>query len=181
MIFSKCLLFGLDNAGKTSISETVKSGVTSLHDTPSKTISFDTWELSNVTFQIWDVPGQLSLRTLWKKSYYGNDILLFILDTSDDKRYEEAKKEMLGVVTHEESEGLPIIICFHKIDLKKSKDNLNWAKENFITKEIKNRDVYELETSVIKLDTMEKLKETMVLIIKKRIKNLMTEQASNNH
>lgn len=171
----KTFLFGLDNAGKTSLSETVKKGKTVLNDKPSMTINFDTWYAEAFTFQVWDVPGQISLRAMWRKSLVKTELLVFVIDTSDDEKYQEAKKELYGVLNDNQTESLPLIICYHKWDLKPSRDNRKYAEESLELDNIQGREIYQLETSVYKIPSIETLKSTMVSIIKNNIEKIKRE------
>ncbi|MHA1150630.1 MAG: ADP-ribosylation factor-like protein [Promethearchaeota archaeon] len=171
----KTFLFGLDAAGKTSLSETVKNGETVLNDKPSVAINFDTWhagEDTQFSFNVWDVPGQISLRAIWRKSIVKTEILIFVLDTANDSKYEEAKKELYGLLHDEQTENLPLIVCYHKWDLEKSKENRIYAEQYLELDTLKDRDVYQLETSVFNLDSVETLKDIMVSIIEKNIEKI---------
>ncbi|KAL2024452.1 hypothetical protein VTK56DRAFT_8263 [Thermocarpiscus australiensis] len=83
------LLLGLDNAGKTTFHEQVKS---IFHpDNPSprlKTVptvgqNVSTITLPDMYLKIWDVGGQLSLRKLWQSYYASCHAIVFIIDSTD--------------------------------------------------------------------------------------------------
>ncbi|KAK3906658.1 ADP-ribosylation factor-like protein 3 [Staphylotrichum tortipilum] len=83
------LLLGLDNAGKTTFHEQVKSIF--LPDNPSpklKTVptvgqNVSTIVLPDMYLKLWDVGGQLSLRKLWQSYYASCHAIVFIIDSTD--------------------------------------------------------------------------------------------------
>ncbi|KAL2256180.1 hypothetical protein VTK26DRAFT_2061 [Humicola hyalothermophila] len=83
------LLLGLDNAGKTTFHEQVKSIF--LPDNPPpklKTVptvgqNVSTITLPDMYLKIWDVGGQLSLRKLWQSYYASCHAIVFIIDSTD--------------------------------------------------------------------------------------------------
>ena len=73
------------------------------------------FEISGVHTQVWGsirsemsethqpppsplMPGQKILRALWRHYYHDAHGLLFIVDSSDVSRIEEAKEELLGII-----------------------------------------------------------------------------------
>ncbi|MHA1274723.1 MAG: ADP-ribosylation factor-like protein [Promethearchaeota archaeon] len=165
----KTFLFGLDYAGKTSLSQTIIRGRIYANEKPSVAISFDTWDFGEITFQVWDLPGQISLRTIWKRSLIRTEIFLYILDTSDNSRFDEAREELFAVINDKLTEGMPLIVCLHKFDLEDSKKNKEYAIEALRLNQIKNREVYILETSIYNPDSIKNLKDTMLSIVIKDI------------
>uniref|UniRef100_A0A914VB03 ADP-ribosylation factor 1-like 2 n=1 Tax=Plectus sambesii TaxID=2011161 RepID=A0A914VB03_9BILA len=51
-----------------------------------------------VTFTVWDVGGQEVLRNLWRYYYQGSAGLLFVVDSSDRARLQDAREEMMRVL-----------------------------------------------------------------------------------
>jgi GTPase SAR1 family protein len=43
---------------------------------------------------MWDIGGQEKLRPLWRHYYEGVDALIFMVDSSDRERIEEAAEEL---------------------------------------------------------------------------------------
>ena len=158
----KAFLFGIDNAGKTALCESIKLE-SSVKDTrPTIRVMISQTLIKNMNFYIWDLPGQTGLRDKWIKALDDSRLLLFVLDTADKERYTEAKNEFFSILNNPESKGIPLIFCFHKIDLQDAKNNLSEAQATFDLEYIKDRQVFPLETSINSLDTVEELKEKMV-------------------
>ena len=133
------LLLGLDNAGKTTFHEQVKSIF--LPDAPApklKTVptvgqNVSTIVLPDMYLKLWDVGGQLSLRRLWQSYYASCHAIVFILDSTDigdgrldsldhDRvedgagRLEECRLVLEDVLQNSEAEGVPLLILANKQD-----------------------------------------------------------------
>lgn len=157
----KVFLYGLDQAGKTAISDTIKLGKTVDMTRPTLAIIMNQTIIKNLAFFIWDMPGQIALRKSWKDGLFRSKLLIFVLNTANKERFEEAKEVFLEIINNPETEGLPLIFCFHKMDLQEAKDNLQEAKNEFQLNSIAERKVFVQETSIKEMDTIEKLKEVM--------------------
>ena len=81
------LLLGLDNAGKTTLLEQIKSLYTShepkLDTVPTVGQNVSLIDLPNLYLRIWDVGGQHSLRRLWQSYYASAHAIVFVVDSSD--------------------------------------------------------------------------------------------------
>ncbi|ROT35845.1 ADP-ribosylation factor family protein [Sodiomyces alkalinus F11] len=83
------ILLGLDNAGKTTFHEQVKSLFLPSHPDPKlKTVptvgqNVSTIDLPDMYLKIWDVGGQLTLRKLWQSYYASAHAIVFIVDSTD--------------------------------------------------------------------------------------------------
>ena len=161
----KVFLYGLDYAGKTALSETIKRDLTFTNTKPTLSIIMSKMLIKNTTFFIWDAPGQTSLRATWDRGAKGSKLLMFVLDTSNNQRFEEAKNEFYSILNDNELKGIPLIFCFHKMDLVSAQENLMDAQNKFELNSIKERKVILLETSIMLKDTIETLKEKMVATI----------------
>jgi small GTP-binding protein len=165
----KLFLFGIDFAGKTAIVNCLKYGV------PKKTkptLAFNIVSLNlkdvdkELEIQIWDAPGQKNLRKLWNNGFNKAKFMIFVLDVADTSRYMEAMNEFIKVTNEDDTKGLPIIFCFHKIDLSDAITNLESAKITFkkVIEQVKVP--YILETSIFIENTIHDLKEKIIQIVK---------------
>lgn len=161
MVDIKVFLFGLDFAGKTALSETINRKNTFEDTKPTMRTTIMKILIKNMSFYIWDLPGQTGLRNTWIKTLQDSKILIFILDTADMQRFTEGKKEFFSILNRSESKGIHLIFCFHKMDLQEAKNNLAEAQTMFDLKHIKNRQVIILKTSIKSLNTVDELKEKM--------------------
>jgi ADP-ribosylation factor-like protein 4 len=70
-----------------------------------------------INFLVWDVGGQEKLRPLWKSYTRCTDGIVFVLDSVDVERMEEAKMELIRTVKAPENSGVPILVLANKQDL----------------------------------------------------------------
>ena len=163
----KCFLFGLDNAGKTSIVNYINNLPDPGDTLPTLSFNINQIIIKDTEFIIWDAPGQVRYREKWKIGMLEAAILCYVVDMSIPIRFNEAKMELDKVLALDEAEGLPLIICFHKLDYPDSQKALPKAKGMFSKDLFSGRDVYTLETTIFNPDSILKLKDLLVEIIEK--------------
>lgn len=126
------LLLGLDNAGKTTFHEQMKSLFLPSAPAPSgKTVptvgqNVSTITLSDMYLKTWDVGGQHSLRQLWQSYYSSCHAIVFVIDSTDigdgdlandsSGRLEECRLVLEDVLQHSETEGVPLLVLANKQD-----------------------------------------------------------------
>uniref|UniRef100_A0AAR2IPK8 Uncharacterized protein n=1 Tax=Pygocentrus nattereri TaxID=42514 RepID=A0AAR2IPK8_PYGNA len=93
----RILMVGLDAAGKTTILYKLKLGevVTTI---PTLGFNVETVEYKNISFTVWDVGGQDVIRRLWRHYYQNTSGLIFVVDSNDSERIEEASAELHTMV-----------------------------------------------------------------------------------
>ena len=113
----KVLLLGLDNAGKSTILKVLKGEkVTNLP--PTKGFNFQKIEYNKVSFVVWDLGGQKAIRQYWEDYYQkDNDVLIYVIDSSDNYRLDETGKELYNILQQPELNGMPLLIYANKQDL----------------------------------------------------------------
>ncbi|MFX0061764.1 MAG: ADP-ribosylation factor family protein [Candidatus Hermodarchaeota archaeon] len=111
-------LCGLDAAGKTTVLNYLIAGQKT-ETVPTTGINYEKIALKNrLTFDIYDLPGQEALRSLWDKYILTSNLLVFVLDAADHERLEEAKNLFWEVYNHQSDPSTPICILANKQDLK---------------------------------------------------------------
>ena len=112
----KVLMIGLDAVGKTTILYRLKLEeiVTTI---PTMGFNVETVKLYGINFTIWDASSQEKIRPLWRYYLEGTNILIFVIDSSDHERIEEAKNELYRMLSYEELKKIPILIYANKQDL----------------------------------------------------------------
>ncbi|CAH0547993.1 unnamed protein product [Brassicogethes aeneus] len=115
------VMLGLDSAGKTTALYRLKFDQY-LNTVP--TIGFNCEKVKGmigkargINFLVWDVGGQEKLRPLWKSYTRCTDGIVFVLDSVDVERMEEAKMELIRTVKSPENSGVPILVLANKQDL----------------------------------------------------------------
>lgn len=73
--------------------------------------------IAGVNFLVWDVGGQEKLRPLWKSYTRCTDGIIFVVDSCDTERLEEAKMELTRTARSPDNASVPILILANKQDL----------------------------------------------------------------
>merc|ERR1712039_686962 len=112
----RILMVGLDAAGKTTILYKLKLGEVV---TPIPTIGFNVEEVSykNISFHVWDVGGQDKIRTLWRHYYTNTQGIIFVVDSNDRDRIDDARDELHKMINDEELKDAIVLVYANKQDL----------------------------------------------------------------
>ncbi|KAK6175101.1 ADP-ribosylation factor 5 [Patella vulgata] len=112
----RILMVGLDAAGKTTILYKLKLGeiVTTI---PTIGFNVETVEYKNISFTVWDVGGQDKIRPLWRHYFQNTQGLIFVVDSNDRERVEEARDELTKMLSEDELREAILIVFANKQDL----------------------------------------------------------------
>ena len=112
----RILMVGLDAAGKTTILYKLKLGevVTTI---PTIGFNVETVEYKNLSFTVWDVGGQDKIRPLWRHYYQGTNGLIYVVDSNDRDRIEDAKEELNKMLNEDEMRDAVVLVFANKQDL----------------------------------------------------------------
>merc|ERR1712107_605453 len=112
----RILMVGLDAAGKTTILYKLKLGevVTTI---PTIGFNVETVEYKNISFTVWDVGGQDKIRPLWRHYYQGTQGLIFVVDSNDRDRAEDAREELSKMLNEDEMRDAVLLVFANKQDL----------------------------------------------------------------
>jgi ADP-ribosylation factor 1/2 len=137
---TRILMLGLDAAGKTTILYRLKLGDL-LTTIPTigfnvETVKYKTLEMTVYTpplrftsffafcwvalassWQIWDVGGQDKIRPLWRHYYEGTDAVIWLVDSNDAARLEEAAAEVHHVMSEDMLRNAVLLVLANKQDL----------------------------------------------------------------
>jgi len=118
---TRLLILGLDGAGKTTILYKLKLGevVTTI---PTIGFNVETVEYQNDSFTVWDIGGQDKIRPLWRHYYQNTHGLIFVLDSNDYGRFNEAKDELMTILEEDELKNAALLIFANKQDLQDALD-----------------------------------------------------------
>ncbi|VTJ76970.1 Hypothetical predicted protein [Marmota monax] len=84
----RILLLGLDNAGKTTLLKQLASEDIS-HITPTQGFNIKSVQSQGFKLNVWDIGGQRKIRPYWRNYFENTDILIYVIDSADRKRFEE--------------------------------------------------------------------------------------------
>ncbi|KAG9343781.1 hypothetical protein AGOR_G00223730 [Albula goreensis] len=115
------VVIGLDSAGKTSLLYRLKLREF-VNTIPTKGFNMEKIKVAvgssrATTFQVWDVGGQEKLRPLWKSYTRRTDGMVFVVDSAESERMEEAKVELHRITRTSENQGIPVLVLANKQDL----------------------------------------------------------------
>eukprot|EP01107_Rhizomastix_libera_P018516 TRINITY_DN964_c0_g1_i2.p1 TRINITY_DN964_c0_g1~~TRINITY_DN964_c0_g1_i2.p1 ORF type:complete len:175 (-),score=5.49 TRINITY_DN964_c0_g1_i2:262-786(-) len=112
----RVLMLGLDNAGKTTILYKLKLGQ-NVSTIPTVGFNVETVTFKKVKFNVWDVGGQDKIRPLWRHYFAGTQALIFVIDSSDRDRIDEARVELHRIVGDKDMKDAIILVLANKSDL----------------------------------------------------------------
>jgi len=112
----RILMVGLDAAGKTTILYKLKLGeiVTTI---PTIGFNVETVEYKNISFTVWDVGGQDKIRPLWRHYFQNTQGLIFVVDSNDRERCNEAADELAKMLQEDELRDAVLLVFANKQDL----------------------------------------------------------------
>ena len=123
----RILVVGLDGAGKTTFLERLKSLYTS-HEgldpekiRPTVGLNVARFEAHNANLIFWDLGGAANLRSLWEKYYVETHGVMFVVDSVERERFDEAKSALDKVLASRDLIGCPLLVWCNKSDAPCSK------------------------------------------------------------
>eukprot|EP00929_Paragymnodinium_shiwhaense_P065813 TRINITY_DN32971_c0_g1_i1.p1 TRINITY_DN32971_c0_g1~~TRINITY_DN32971_c0_g1_i1.p1 ORF type:complete len:202 (-),score=56.29 TRINITY_DN32971_c0_g1_i1:406-1011(-) len=114
---ARFLMVGLDAAGKTTILYKIRFGEV-VQTTPTPGFNVETVDYKNLRMTVWDLGGQEKMRrNLWKQFYMGTQGVIFVIDSSDVDRLEDACEELQQMLRAEELRQAVVLVYANKQDL----------------------------------------------------------------
>jgi small GTP-binding protein len=113
---ARLLMLGLDAAGKTTILYKLQLGET-ITTMPTIGFNVETVVYKNLRMVVWDVGGQSKIRKLWRHYYQGTQGLIFVVDSSDRDRIDEAQEELHAILGSDELREAVVLVYANKQDL----------------------------------------------------------------
>ncbi|CAE7270067.1 ARL5A [Symbiodinium necroappetens] len=117
----KIVIVGLNNAGKTTILYNLHLGQVVLTQ-PTIGSNVEEVKHENLTFQVWDLGGQESLRANWSTYFEEADAIIFVVDSNDQENMVLAKMELFNVVLHEDLKHACLLVLANKQDIQGSRN-----------------------------------------------------------
>merc|ERR1719473_2134257 len=115
----RILMLGLDAAGKTTVLYKFKLGE-SVTTIPTIGFNVETVEYKHISFTMWDVGGQEKIRPLWRHYFIGTNALIYVVDSNDRDRIEDAREELMKVLNEDEMRDAVLLVFANKQDLPNS-------------------------------------------------------------
>jgi small GTP-binding protein len=126
----RLLLLGLDAAGKTTTLYKLKCPRDEVITTmPTIGFNVETMNLHGKIITAWDVGGRDKTRALWR--HYCNEMkgMIFVLDSNDRERFDQARDELNHILNESELGGVPLLVLCNKQDLPNAMSPIEIRKE----------------------------------------------------
>ena len=135
----KCriLILGLDNAGKTSCLKRFSDEEID-HIMPTQGFNIKQLQQEGFNATLWDLGGQKAIRKYWGDYFDDTDALIFVIDSSDRRRMEEAGLELLELLKHEKLTNVPVLVLANKQDLVHAK-SIEVVSEKLLLSKVRDR------------------------------------------
>ncbi|KXN74023.1 P-loop containing nucleoside triphosphate hydrolase protein [Conidiobolus coronatus NRRL 28638] len=120
------IIIGLDNAGKTTLLERIKTiylGVKGLSPDkigPTVGLNIGRIQIGNAFLKFWDLGGQKDLHSIWESYYSECHGVLFVVDSTDKVRLEDCQAAFEKALSNQVLEGVPVLMAANKQDLEGS-------------------------------------------------------------
>ena len=123
--YAKILFLGLEDSGKTTLlyHKQLDQNITTV-TTEEQNIEILP-SIEGISFVVWDMGGQKSLRRRWEDQYIGTDGIVFVVDSTDPRKFPEVKDELFKLFDNEDLNGVPICMLAHKQDLPDAEEPNN--------------------------------------------------------
>mmetsp|Transcript_53500 Transcript_53500/g.106510 ORF Transcript_53500/g.106510 Transcript_53500/m.106510 type:complete len:180 (-) Transcript_53500:85-624(-) len=112
----RILMVGLDAAGKTTILYKWSLG-TVVSTIPTIGFNVEQVKYKKFQFTVWDVGGNSKIRPLWKEYFQGAHGLIYVVDSNDRDRINEAKAELGRMMNDEDMRDTAVLVFANKQDL----------------------------------------------------------------
>ncbi|XP_016305117.1 ADP-ribosylation factor-like protein 3 [Sinocyclocheilus anshuiensis] len=112
----RILLLGLDNAGKITILKQLASEDIS-HIMPTQGFNIKSVQSQGFKLNVWDIGGQRKIRPYWRNYFENTDLLIYVIDSSDRKRFDETAQELAELLDEEKLNMVPLLIFANKQDM----------------------------------------------------------------
>jgi ADP-ribosylation factor-like protein 6 len=114
------VVIGLDNAGKSTIVNGLKSNNKANNITPTVGFNMEKFSVKSLNFTTYDMSGQSRYRNLWEAYYREADAIVFVVDSGDRMRFVVASEEIISMLEHPEikNKKTPLLVYANKRDVK---------------------------------------------------------------
>ena len=96
---------------------------------PTVGFNVETVTYKNTKFNVWDVGGQDKIRPLWRHYFSGTQGLIFVVDSNDRDRMDEARTELTRIIQDREMKDALLLVFANKQDVNGCKRRTTQALE----------------------------------------------------
>jgi ADP-ribosylation factor-like protein 5B len=112
----KLIIVGLDNAGKTTALYKLHLGEVVMTQ-PTIGSNVEQVKHKNVSFEVWDLGGQTTLRQTWSSYYVNTAAVILMVDSTDRGRIGAVRDELFRLLSDESLEPKGLLVLANKQDL----------------------------------------------------------------
>lgn len=114
----KILIIGLDNSGKTTIVNQLKTKDDRTNVVPTVGFNVEKVKRNSLSITCFDMSGHCRYRSLWEKYYSECDAIIFVIDSSDQLRLIVAQDELEQMISHSslKNRDIPLLFLSNKMD-----------------------------------------------------------------
>merc|ERR1712061_338284 len=87
---------------------------------PTIGFNVETLEYGKLNLTVWDIGGQDKIRRLWRYYFTGTNAVIFVVDSNDRDRIEDACEELAKILAEEELRDAALLVFANKQDLQGS-------------------------------------------------------------
>lgn len=113
-------VFGLDNAGKSALIAAMGGNVDP-NTTPTVGFSPSIFETAKIKLCVFDLGGGRNFRGIWPHYYHDCHGCIYVIDSADTTRLEEATTVLHDVSRHKFMQGKPLLVFANKSDVAGAK------------------------------------------------------------
>mmetsp|Transcript_23340 Transcript_23340/g.32640 ORF Transcript_23340/g.32640 Transcript_23340/m.32640 type:complete len:181 (+) Transcript_23340:120-662(+) len=111
-------IVGLQNAGKSTYVQVLNTGEFQENLIPTVGFNMHKVQKNRCTIKVWDLGGQDKFRQQWGRYCKGVNAIVYIIDSADEGKIEEAHDELKALLESQELKGIPLLVLFNKNDLE---------------------------------------------------------------
>jgi len=111
-------ILGLQNAGKSSFVQVINTGTFEENMIPTVGFNMHKVQKGKVTIKVWDMGGQKKFRGMWERYCRGVSVVVFVVDSADQKNFTAAAKELKTLASKPTLSHIPLLVLLNKNDVK---------------------------------------------------------------
>eukprot|EP00512_Aurantiochytrium_limacinum_P006426 CAMPEP_0171514764 /NCGR_PEP_ID=MMETSP0959-20130129/3040_1 /TAXON_ID=87120 /ORGANISM="Aurantiochytrium limacinum, Strain ATCCMYA-1381" /LENGTH=166 /DNA_ID=CAMNT_0012053155 /DNA_START=704 /DNA_END=1201 /DNA_ORIENTATION=- len=111
----RVLFVGLDSAGKTTCVRLLE-GKNPKNTVPTTESNFTEIKYKHFKLLLTDMGGQSTLRPYWRHHYTGTQGIVFVIDSTDRGRFDDALNELRVLLVDAQLDDIPLFVFANKQD-----------------------------------------------------------------